>query len=284
MTGSTAIGSMSATGATVFAEPRWLAEHLNDPGVRIVEIDVGRAAYEQGHIPGAILWNAYTDLHHPDYSPMGRKEFEELLRRSGLEPSDTIIFYGYAPYLGFWQMKAHGHERAHVLNGTRQGWSDAGYPWTAEQPSPAPTTYALPDATSSLISLDALQRLLSAGGEGDPLILDVRSEGEFVGERFWPSGATAGAGRPGHIPGAVHLPIERLHTADGAFRDVAALRQLFQDRGVVPERGVITYCTIGARASEAATVLRYALSYPDVRVYGGSWAEWGTRAETPIER
>jgi thiosulfate/3-mercaptopyruvate sulfurtransferase len=275
---------MSATGDTIFAEPRWLAEHLNDPGVRIVEVDVGRAAYEQGHIPGAILWNAYTDLHHPDYSPMGRKEFEELLRRSGLEPSDTIIFYGYAPYLGFWLMKTQGHECTRVLNGTRQGWREAGYPWTAEQQSPAPTTYALPGATSSLISLAALQRLLGAGGEGDPLILDVRSEGEFVGERFWPSGATAGAGRPGHIPGAVHLPIERLHTADGAFRDVGALRQLFQDRGVVPERGVITYCTIGARASEAATVLRYALSYPDVRVYGGSWAEWGTRAETPIER
>jgi thiosulfate/3-mercaptopyruvate sulfurtransferase len=111
----------------------------------------------------------------------------------------------------------------------------------------------------------------------------VRSEAEFVGDRFWPSGATEGAGRPGHIPSAVHLHADLLRTADGAFKSEAALRRLFQERGVVPGRSVVTYCTIGIRASEAALVLRYLLGYPDVRVYGGSWAEWGTRTETPIE-
>jgi len=268
--------------ADVFAQPVWLAEHLDDPDVRVVEVDVSRAAYDQGHIPGAILWNAYTDLHHvQDYSPLDRSEFEELLRRSGFTPNTTIVFYGYGPYLGFWLAKAYGHQRALVLNGTRPDWLDARLPWTATLPEPTPSSYTLEASQiTQLMSLEALQAAL---GSGDTLILDVRSQAEFVGERFWPSGATAGAGRPGHIPGAVHLHIDLLHTADGAFKSTGELRQLFQERGVVPERSVVTYCTIGARASEAALVLHYLLGYPDVRVYDGSWAEWGTQAKTPIE-
>ena len=90
MTDSISIRADRAALAAVFAEPAWLAEHLNDPGVRVVEVDVSRAAYAQGHIPGAVLWNAYTDLHHADYSPLDRREFEELLSRSGLAPRGDI--------------------------------------------------------------------------------------------------------------------------------------------------------------------------------------------------
>ena len=212
---------------------------------------------------------------------MERGEFEELLSRSGLTPDATIVFYGYGPYLGFWLMKAYGHERALVLNGTRQAWREAGLPWTTDLPAMVTSTYTFAEAEApQLMSLNTLQSTL---GSGNPIILDVRSDAEFIGERFWPSGATEGAGRPGHIPGATHLHIDLLHTSDGAFKSAAEVRQLFQERGVVPERGVVTYCTIGARASEAALVLRYLLGYPDVRVYYGSWAEWGTRTETPIE-
>jgi thiosulfate/3-mercaptopyruvate sulfurtransferase len=281
LTDSISIRAGSAALSDVFAEPAWLAEHLNDPGVRVVEVDVSRAAYEQGHIPGAVLWNAYADLRHADYSLVDRREFEDLLSRSGIAPNATIVFYGYGPYLGFWLMKAYGHERVLVMNGTREGWRDAVRPWTTDLPKPVTSTYTLPEAEAiQLMSLDALQGTL---GTGDPVILDVRSDAEFAGERFWPSGATEGAGRPGHIPGAVHLHIDLLRTADGAFKNAAELRQLFQNRGVISERSVVTYCTIGNRASEVAFALRYLLGYPDARVYYGSWAEWGTRAGTPIE-
>jgi thiosulfate/3-mercaptopyruvate sulfurtransferase len=178
-------------------------------------------------------------------------------------------------------MKAYGHERVLMLNETRESWRGAARPWTTDLPRPVPSTYTIPAAEiTQLMPLDALQGTL---GSGNPLTLDVRSEAEFSGERFWPSGATEGAGRPGHIPGAVHLHADLLRTAEGVFKDVAELRQLFLERGVVPERSVVTYCTIGARASEVVLVLRYLLGYPDVRVYSGSWAEWGTRAQTPIE-
>ena len=281
MTDNISTKARSAALSELFVDPTWLAAHLDDPHVRVVEVDVSRAAYDQGHIPGAVLWNAYTDLHRADYRPVDRSEFAELLSRSGLMSGATIVFYGYGPYLGFWLTKAYGHERALVLNGTRQSWREAGLPWTTALPELVPSKYTLADTVvSQLISLDALQGTL---GSGDPLILDMRSEAEFVGERFWPSGTTVGAGRPGHIPGAVHLHIDLLHTADGAFKSAAELRQLFQECGAVPERSIVTYCTIGARASEAALVLRYLLGYPNVQVYDGSWAQWGTRTETPIE-
>jgi thiosulfate/3-mercaptopyruvate sulfurtransferase len=267
--------------ADVLAEPAWLEEHLNDAEIRIVEVDVSRVAYDQGHIPGAVLWNAYADLHHADYSPLERREFEKLLSSSGLTPDTTIVFYGYAAYLGFWLMKAYGHEHALVLHGTRQSWREANRPWTTDLPKPVASTYLLQTVEPrQLMSLNSLQLTLESG---NPVVLDVRSEAEFAGERFWPSGAPDGAGRPGHIPGAVHLHADLLRTSDGTFKNEAALRQLLQDRGVVPERSVVTYCTIGIRASEAALVLRYVLGYPDVRVYAGSWAEWGTQTETPIE-
>ncbi|HEV2655374.1 MAG TPA: rhodanese-like domain-containing protein, partial [Ktedonobacteraceae bacterium] len=177
----------SAALSDVFAEPEWLAEHLDDPDVRVVEVDVSRAAYAQGHIPGAVLWNAYTDLHHTDYSPVERREFEKLLSKSGLAPNSTIVFYGYGHYLGFWLMKACGHERALVLNGTRQSWREADLPWTTTLHEPVPSTYTLSEVgATQLMSLASLKGTL---GTGDPVILDVRSDAEFAGERFWPSGA-----------------------------------------------------------------------------------------------
>ena len=265
----------------IFAEPAWLAEHLDDRAVRVVEMDVSRSAYEQGHIPGAILWNIYVDLRHGDYSLLERSELAELLGRSGLTPDDIVVFYGYGSYLGFWLMRAYGLTHALILRGTRQDWHDQGRPWTTDVPRPAATEYTLPTAEPlQLISQSELEGSL---GEGDSLILDVRSDAEFSGERFWPSGASTGAGRPGHIPGAVHLHVDQLRQSHGSLKAEEDLQQLFRSHGAVPGRGIVTYCTIGNRASEVAFVLTYLLRYPDVRVYYGSWAEWGSQPETPIE-
>jgi thiosulfate/3-mercaptopyruvate sulfurtransferase len=114
------------------------------------------------------------------------------------------------------------------------------------------------------------------------VLLDVRSGAEYNGEYFWPSGTTEGAGRTGHIPGSVHLPIDKLRTDDGHFRGTDELRSTLHDHGITPNHRVVTYCTIGNRASQAWFAINHLLNHPDTGVYYGSWAEWGTRHDTPI--
>jgi thiosulfate/3-mercaptopyruvate sulfurtransferase len=281
MAGNASPDSGRSVQTSVFVDQDWLANHLDDPAVRVVEVDVSRAAFSQGHIPGAVLWNAYVDLHHADYRPLTRNEFEDLLSRSGIAPEDTVVFYGYGRSLGFWLLQAYGHKRALVMWGSRDAWHGAGLPWTTDATGPARVHYVLPqESPRELVSLADVQAAIESG---DSLVVDVRSDAEYVGERFWPSGATEGAGRAGHMPGAVHLRSELLYATDGALKTAVDLRDLLQSHGVLPGRPVIIYCTIGNRASEAATVLKYVVGYPDVRVYDGSWAEWGTRAGTPVQ-
>jgi len=265
----------------VLVDAGWIAARLNDPMVRVIELDVSKAAYDEGHIPGAVLWNAYGDLRHPDYTPIDATELGKLLSKSGLTPMTTIVFYGYASHLGFWLMKGHGHDRVRLMDGPRDSWHDAGHPWTTELPTLDPSSYPPLEEDAALAASRHTVQTMIAGQEN--VILDVRSQAEFDGERFWPSGATEGAGRPGHIPGAVHVPHDLLHGEDGRLKSREELRRLYLDKGVAPERRVVTYCTIGNRASEAWFVLKYLLEYSEVGVYYGSWAEWGTLTDTPIE-
>jgi thiosulfate/3-mercaptopyruvate sulfurtransferase len=262
-------------------EAAWLRQRLDDPAVRVVEVDVSGARYKEGHIPGAVLWNAYTDLHHSDYSAVDADELKSLLSKSGISPTTTVVFYGYAPYLGFWLMKSVGHRRVRILDATRDAWVEGQGPWTAEtSPVPAAAYSPPPEPQTSFASLESTR---AAVGDPDQLILDVRTKAEYDGERFWPSGATEGAGRAGHIPGAVHLPIELLREADGSLKARGEIRKLIDGLGIDSSRPVITYCTIGGRATEAWFVLTQLLGFADVRVYAGSWANWGTAADTPIE-
>ncbi len=265
----------------VQVDPDWLAEHLDDPAVRVVEVDVSPAAYKAGHIPGAILWDAYRDLRHPDYAPIGPDELDALLSRSGIAAEATVVFYGYAPYLGLWLLDRHGHERIRIMEGPRESWQGAGYQWSTELPQPASSVYQRSGEKPELVvGRHEVEEML-----GDPgtVLMDVRSREEFAGERFWPSGALEGAGRPGRLPGAVHVPVDLVRREDDSLADGESLRRACESLGVEPGRRVVTYCTIGNRASQVAFALVEQMGYTNVAVYYGSWSEWGSDPETPVE-
>jgi thiosulfate/3-mercaptopyruvate sulfurtransferase len=261
----------------------WVASHRGDQGVRLVEVDVSRAAYDQGHIPGAALWNAYADLRDPAYQPIPRAAFAELIARSGITVATTVVVYGYGAALGFWLLTANGFPDVRILDGPRDAWVEAGYRWSTEVPRPSGVTpQELPDELGSVIA--TREAVSAAIADPSTILLDVRSDLEFVGERFWPSGATADAGRPGHIPGAISVPIDQLRADNGALREPDELRRVFEAAGVTRDRSIITYCTIGNRASHAWFALKHVLGYPTVAMYYGSWVDWGKRADTPVER
>jgi thiosulfate/3-mercaptopyruvate sulfurtransferase len=265
----------------VIVDAAWVAAHLADPRVAVVELDVSPASYDAGHIPGAVLWSAYSDLRDSDYTPVGRAELERLLSRSGISPDTTLVFYGYGAALGVWLMQAHGHADVRMLAGPREEWTEAGGGWSADVPEPPESSYPLAEAKADTLA----SRSAAEAAIGDPrrLLLDVRAESEYDGERFWPSGATEDVGRTGHIPGAVSLPIGLMCNEDETLKPAEELRLLLDGAGITSDMQVIAYCTIGNRASRAWFALKYLLDFTDVSVYYGSWVEWGKAPDTPIE-
>ena len=267
--------------ADVLVGPDWLEKHLDDPQVRLVEVDVSATAYNQGHIPGAVLWNVYSDLKDSEYRLLEAAAVEGLLIGAGIDPRSTVVCYGYAPALAFWLMKLYRHADVRMLDCSRRAWTDDERPWTTDAPTPNPTTrYPLAAPNSGIRADYATVR--AAIGRRSTAIVDVRSLAEFQGERFWPSGAPEPSGRAGHVPSAIHLPIDNVHDERGRFRSVDELRRQFGPIAVSPVGDVITYCAIGGRAATAWFVLTYLLGYPDVRVYDGSWAEWGHSGAAPV--
>ena len=265
--------STTASASASLVPTSWLTEHLDDSTVRIVEVDVSAAAYEKKHIPGALLWNAYTDLRHPDYRTITTDELERLLERGGVRPSTTLAFYGYAAHLGYWLVKAHGHARAVLVDGPRDQWKG---PWTSRTETARPTRYNVGAPPITLLTRDELLAF-------DGVVLDVRAQGEYTGERFWPSGAPEERGRPGHVPGARNLPITGLRSETG-FRSSAEMRAALRRHGITPDQRVATYCTIGNRASQAWYALTHLLGFTNVAVYYGGWAEWGSDLTMPVDR
>ena len=212
--------------ADVLVGPDWLEEHLDDPQVRLVEVDVSATAYKQGHIPGAVLWNVYSDLKDSEYRLLDAAAMAGLLVGTGIGPHSTVVCYGYAPALAFWLMKLYRHADVRVLDCSRRAWTDDERPWTTDAPTPNPTTrYPLAAPNSGIRADYATVR--AAIGRRSTAIVDVRSLAEFQGERFWPSGAPEPSGRAGHVPSAIHLPIDNVHDERGRFRSVDELRRQF---------------------------------------------------------
>jgi len=272
----------------VLVSTQWVADHLSDPKIRLVEVDVDTSAYDQGHIPGAVGWNWQTQLQDLVRRDLVDKAgFERLLGQSGVTNDTTVILYGdnnnwFAAW-AFWQLKYYGHGDARLLNGGRKKWLEEKRPITTEAPRIASASYRAKDPDESIRARrDHVYAVIDRRSAGQ--LVDVRSPDEFTGKIIAPPGMTETAQRGGHIPGAANIPWSQAANEDGTFKSADALRQLYQGKGVTGENEVIAYCRIGERSSHTWFVLRYLLGHQNVRNYDGSWTEWGNLVGAPIER
>lgn len=274
----------------VLVSTQWVADHLDDPSVRIVESNEDPLLYPSGHVPGAVEVDWTRDLNDPlrrDY--LGREGFERLMRRLGIGHDTTVVFYGdknnwWATY-AYWVFQLFGHERAKVMDGGSLKWAKEGRRVTREVPSYPASSYRAPERDDEHIRAFR-DRVLEHQEAGRPLV-DVRSPEEYSGTRLhMPDYPNEGALRGGHIPGAANVPWARaINPEDGTFKTAEELTAIYRGEvGLDPADEVIAYCRIGERSSHTWFVLTHLLGFPKVRNYDGSWTEWGNLVGVPIER
>jgi thiosulfate/3-mercaptopyruvate sulfurtransferase len=275
------------TTTPALVSPEWAQQHLDDPiHVRFVEVDVDTAAYEQSHLPGAVGWDWTSQLSDGlRRDIVSHADLSKLLSGSGIGPDTHIVLYGdnnnwFAAW-AYWQLKLHGIDRVSILDGGRKYWLDNGLPVTVDVPSHAPTGIELPEPDPALRAFrdDILPRL----GDANLSLVDVRSPAEFNGEVIAPPGMTETAQRAGHIPGATSAPWAQTVNEDGRFKSRDELAAHYAAKGVTADKDIIAYCRIGERSSHSWFVLHELLGYPRVRNYDGSWTEWGSMVNMPIE-
>jgi thiosulfate/3-mercaptopyruvate sulfurtransferase len=268
-------------------ETAWVADHKDDPNVRIAEVDVDTTAYEQGHIPGAVGWNWTTQLCDPvRRDVLSKAAFERLMAQAGIGNDSAVVLYGdnnnwFAAW-ALWQMKLYGHEDVRLMNGGRRKWLEEGRELTTEAPQARPASYTASEPDPALRAF--LPEALEASRSRSHAFVDVRSPDEFSGKILAPPGLPESCQRGGHIPGAANIPWGQVCDEDGTFKSYDALKALYAGKGVTSDRPVIAYCRIGERSSHSWFVLKYLLGFPDVKNYDGSWTEWGNLVGVPIER
>jgi len=272
----------------VLVSTQWVADHLNDPKVRLVEVDVDTSAYGQGHISGAVGWNWQTQLQDNIRRDLiDKPALEKLLGESGISNDTTIVLYGdnnnwFAAY-AFWQLKYYGHKDVRLMNGGRKKWLEEKRPLTTDAPKTTPATYRASGPDESLRARkEQVAGIVEKKAQGQ--LVDVRSVDEFTGKIIAPPGMSETAQRAGHIPGAANIPWAQAANEDGTFKSADALQQLYQSKGVNSNGEVIAYCRIGERSSHTWFALKYLLGYDDVKNYDGSWTEWGNLVGAPIEK
>jgi thiosulfate/3-mercaptopyruvate sulfurtransferase len=265
----------------------WLAEHLNDAGLAVVESDEDILLYEIGHIPGAVKVDWHTELNDPitrDY--VSAERFAELMSEKGIGRDTTVVFYGdksnwWATY-ALWVFTLFGHPDVRLLDGGRTKWEAEGRPMTKDLPQRPRAQYPVVERNDAEIRAfreDVLAHL------GKPLV-DVRSADEFAGRLLHMANyPQEGALRGGHIPGAKNVPWGRAANEDGTYKSRADLEALYQGEiGLSANDDVVVYCRIGERSSHTWFALHHLLGYERVRNYDGSWTEWGNTVRMPIER
>ena len=272
----------------VLVSTQWAADHLNDPKVRFVEVDVDTTAYDQGHIPGAVGWNWQTQLQdNVRRDLIDKSTLEALLGKSGVSNDTTIALYGdnnnwFAAY-AFWQLQYYGHKDVRLINGGRKKWLEEKRPLTTEAPKITATKYRASGPDESVRARKE-QVFAAIQGKNGVQLVDVRSVDEFTGKIIAPPGMNETAQRAGHIPGAANIPWSQAANEDGTFKSADALKQLYEGKGITGRGEVIAYCRIGERSSHTWFVLKYLLGYDDVKNYDGSWTEWGNLVGAPIEK
>jgi thiosulfate/3-mercaptopyruvate sulfurtransferase len=284
------IESRGYVNADVLVSTDWVAAHLDDPNVRIIESNEDPLLYPSGHIRGAVQVDWTTDLNDAlqrDY--INKSQFEELMSRIGVTNDTTVVFYGdknnwWATY-AFWVFQLFGHTKAKVMDGGRTKWEKEGREVVRDVPQYQPTQYTAQDRNDKEIRAfrdEVLQHVRA----NKPLI-DVRSPDEYSGKLLHMANyPQEGALRGGHIPGAKSVPWARAaNPDDGTFKSADELKAIYlEEKGLKPDDEVIAYCRIGERSSHSWFVLKYLLGFQNVRNYDGSWTEWGNSVGVPIEK
>ncbi len=272
----------------VLVSTEWVAGHLTDQGVRLIEVDVDTTAYDSGHLSGAVGWNWQSQLNDrvrrdiPD-----GKAFAQLMSEAGVTPKTTVVLYGdnnnWFAAFAFWLLQVYGHKSAKLMNGGRAKWAAEGRALVTARPDVRSTKYPVPKRLN--LSLRARRAEVERALRGKQVALvDVRSPAEYVGDIIAPPGMTETAQRPGHIPGARNVPWAQAVGPDGTFKPREQLEQIYKQAGVLTKREVIAYCRIGERSSHTWFALKYLLGHNKVRNYDGSWTEWGNLVGAPIAK